>query len=184
MGVKALRLTNAEKKLLARLDVEAPRGTHGAGTAPYSGDAACALTKSLIRRHAIPEVRVQWFTSPDYNIGGHGKSRQRIFERNGVRREGIFRDPNFVRYLRYFIYGPDLPVSVVQSFEAEVARCGRVSPRDVIPLGKYARQQARDLDLDPSVAAEEFFKLALECELDVSEAGSIRSAVKQLRTRG
>lgn len=183
MGVEVLRLTDPEKELLVRLEVEAPRGTLGAGTAPHTGEAARTLMKSLIRRHAIPEVRLQWFTNPDYYIGGRGKSRKQVFEGNGTRGECIFRHPHFLEYLRYFIYGPNLPTSVIQNFEGKVASCGRVSSSDVIPLGNYARQQARAFGLDPSVAAEEFFKLALESGLDTSDAGSIRSAVKRLRLR-
>lgn len=184
VGTKCVQLTDSEKNLLTQLDFGASWTKHDAEKARAGGEAACELMKSLISRGAIPKIRVRWFVDSDYNIGGRGKSRKQVFERNGTRGESIFRHPHFLKYLRYFIYGPDLPASVIQDFEGKVVSCGRVSPSDVIPLANYARQQARAFGLDPSVAAEEFFKLALECGLDASDAGSIRSTVKRLRTGG
>jgi hypothetical protein len=180
--MKHVELTEPEKVLLASVEFNPPLEKHDAKAVRACGEAAYALTISLLERKAIPKVRRRWFIDPSYNIGGHGASRRDIFERNGTRGEDILRHPPFLKYLHYFIYGPDLPAPVIQGFEEEIARCGRVSSSDIIPLGNYAKQQARAHELEPGAAAEEFFKLAVECGLDASDAASIRRAVKRSRT--
>jgi hypothetical protein len=45
---------------------------------------ALALMKSLIARKAIPEVRTKYFTDADFDVGGGGRSRAEIFEKNGT----------------------------------------------------------------------------------------------------
>lgn len=65
-----------------------------------------ALTDSLLERGAIPKVRLLYFTDPERNPGGRGKSRQKIFERNGTSEAEISAHPHFLKYLEYFIYGP------------------------------------------------------------------------------
>jgi hypothetical protein len=181
MGVKTVELTESEKALAARIDFEPSRSTHDAVAARANGEAARALTKSLMERKAIPEVRLRWFTDPAYNISGHGASRQQIFAKNGTRGEDILRHPHFLKHLRYFIYGPDLPAAVMESFEKEVAACGGVTSGDIVSLGNHAKQQARAHCLDGGRAAEEFYKLALDCGLNESTARSIRDAVKTVR---
>jgi hypothetical protein len=179
--VKAAELTQEEQALLARIDFEPSRTTYDAEAARANGEAALALTTSLVQRKAIPELRLKWFTDPVHNIGGHGSSRQQVFESNGTRGQDILRHPHFLKYLRYFIYGPNLPAAVVEAFEKKVADCDPVTSGDILPLGNLAKQQAHSHGLDPGRAAEEFYKLALECGLDAGEARSIRDAVKTIR---
>lgn len=178
---RAIELTEAEKELLARIDFKPSVTTYDAVAARANGEAAGALMKSLISRKGIPEIRMRFFTDPSFNVGGKGASRQQIFERNGTRGDAIFRHPHFLRHLRYFIYGADLPSSVDEGFVEKVACCQPVTSGDIIPLGDYARQQARLHSLDAGRAAEEFYKLALDCGLDASAARSIRDAVKRLK---
>jgi len=45
---------------------------------------------------------------PAYFVCGHGLSHLQVFEKNGTRGDDVFRHPHFVKYLRYFLYGPDL----------------------------------------------------------------------------
>lgn len=137
--------------------------------------------KSLIARKAIPEVRTSYFNNPDLNIGGRGRSRAGIFEKNGTRGEAIFRHPHFLKYLHYFLYGPDLPPQVLEAFRQNVADIGFVTSSDIVPLGALARQLTRTNRLDSGDAAEEFFKLALDCGLELYEARSIRDSVKAAR---
>jgi len=74
------------------------------------GDAASELMQRLLKRNAIPSVRLRYFGDPKLNIGGHGRSRMQGFERDGITGEAIFRDGNFIKYyLKYFIFGPDIP---------------------------------------------------------------------------
>jgi hypothetical protein len=67
------------------------------------------LWNSLCSRGAIPEVRLQYFTDAERNPGGRGKSRMQIFEKNGTSGEKIVEHPHFLKYLEYFVFGPDLP---------------------------------------------------------------------------
>jgi hypothetical protein len=180
-AVKTAELTKEEQALLARIAFEPSRSMHDAETARANGEAAFALTTSLIHRKAIPDVRLKWFTDPVHNIGGHGASRQAIFEKNGTHGQDILRHPHFLKHLRYFIYGPELPTAVMHTFESKVADCEPVTSGDIIPLGDCAKQQVRSHGLDPARAAEEFYKLALECGLNAGEARSIRDAVKTVR---
>jgi hypothetical protein len=180
-STKTVGLTEPEQALAAQINFEPSRTAHDATAVRASGEAAAALMKSLKARKAIPEVRVQWFTDPEYNVGGHGASRQDIFVKNGARGDDILRHPHFLKHLHYFIYGPDLPASVIEIFEQEVADCGGVTSGDIIPLGNHAKQQVRTHGLDTDKAAEEFYKLALESGLDASDARSIRDAVKKAK---
>jgi hypothetical protein len=54
--------------------------------------AARALTESLVKRGAIPEIRRRFFTDPELNIGGRGKSRMQVFEVNGTKGDAIFQE--------------------------------------------------------------------------------------------
>jgi hypothetical protein len=64
-------------------------------------------------------------------------------------------------------------------FKAAVDDCGFVTSSDVVPLGRKARRLARGLGLRPSEAREEFFKLALDCDVDIGSAISIRESAGQ-----
>lgn len=54
-----------------------------------------------------------------------------------------------------------------------------VTSSDVVPHGRFARHQRRNARLDRVNAADEFFKLALELDLGLSTAHSIRKQVMQ-----
>jgi hypothetical protein len=101
-------------------------------------------------------------------------------ERNSHGRD-ILTSVHFLTYLRYFIYGPSLPPAVIEGFQEEVKACGMVTSGDIIPLGNRARKEARGAALDNGSAAEEFYKLALECGLEEYEARSIRDRVKKAK---
>ena len=87
------------------------------------------------------------------------------------------RNPAFLKHLRYFLYGPALPDTVIAAFRQKVMDCGMVTSGDIVPLGDEAKRLTRAHGLEPAQAAEEFYKLALECGLD-GDAKSIRDAVK------
>lgn len=148
-----------------------------------NGEAALALLKSLLGRKAIPDIRLRYFTDPALFPGGRGLSRKDIWKRNGTVGDDIARHPNFLDELRYFVYGANLPPSVIAAFSAAVANCGQVSSSDIVPLGKTARQIARTHGLQAYEAREEFFKLALDLGFWPPYAASIRKAVGQLKSR-
>ncbi len=138
------------------------------------------LAESLIRRNAVPKVRTSYFTDPAMNIGGHGKSRKDIFERNGTQGMAILRHHNFMTYLRYFINGPDLPKPTILGFCQVIEEDAGTSGMVLDQLKSYVKKEVRNRGMEPSRAAEEFFKLAHEVgrpEL----AENVRSAARGAR---
>ena len=69
----------------------------------------------MFERQAIPDLRIRYFTDPTLNIG-LSKSRKEVFESNGTSGADILSHPHFLRHLKYFIYGPDLPVAAIHAF--------------------------------------------------------------------
>ena len=146
-----------------------------------SCDAAAKLAASLISRKAIPEVRLRWFNDPDLQLGTK-MSRKQIFIKNaGV--DGVLNHPHFLPYLKYFIFGPDLPADVIDQFCAKVESLPFVSGSSYGELIDIARAATRRHRLSPHSACEEFWKLALECGVDDMYARGIRDAVRKVRTR-
>jgi hypothetical protein len=137
--MKCIELTADEKALLARIDFNPLSSErHEAEYWNANGEAALGLMKSLIKRKAIPELRTKYFTDPDFNVGGKGRSRVQIFEKNGTRGEAIFRHPHFLKHLHYFLYGPDLPPQILEAFRQKVEDISFITSSDIIPLGAFA----------------------------------------------
>ena len=140
-----------------------------------NGDAASELMHLLLKRSAIPAIRLRYFTDPNLNIGGRGKSRKEMF---GLPCEAIFRQGTFAPYLKYFIFGPDLPSETIARLR-QVVEDGHGSRGDLDQLRKVARSETRRLPTRARQDAhEEFFKLALEIGLDEFTAASIRDAAR------
>jgi hypothetical protein len=179
----AIELTGREKVLAARIDFDDADGTPlVAGSWQQVADAMEELMRSLTERRAIPAPRKKFFTDPDYNLGGHGRSRLQVFERNGTRGVDIFRHGNFVKYLRYFLYGPDLPRPVIEEFQQKVISSGQpFTGSDALEVAHFARGLTRSHSLDTRKAPDEFYKLALDCGLDAWDARSVRDSVMQVR---
>lgn len=70
------------------------------------------LANSLLDRKAIPAVRLSYFIEPEYNLSNTKKSRQEVFEGNNTEGDAILSHPHFLEYLKYFIYGANLPGSL------------------------------------------------------------------------
>ncbi|WP_076999163.1 hypothetical protein [Variovorax sp. KK3] len=140
-----------------------------------------ALTESLLKRGAVPEVRLLYFTDSERNPGGRGKSRQEIFERNGTSGAEIMAHPNFMKYLEYFVCGPSLPDEVMGEFKDAAGFSGYLTGGDVVELIPKARAAVRSARLAPYEASDEFHKLALECGASPSSAETIRSAVRSVK---
>ena len=143
-----------------------------------------ALFQSLRKRGAIPEVRLLYFTDPERNPGGRGKSRQDVFKRNGTSGAEIEAHPNFMKYLQYFVCGPNLPPNVINEFKEAARSFGYLTRGDIVDLIPKARRTVRLAQLDPHEASDEFHKLVLECGAMPSSAESIRNAVRSLKVRG
>ncbi|HBN9879500.1 TPA: hypothetical protein L3958_005479 [Pseudomonas aeruginosa] len=141
-----------------------------------------ALAISVLQRGVVPEIRISYFTDPDLNPSGRGKSRRDIFERNGTSGDEILKHPHFLKHLEYFICGPDLPVAVIKKFKDESAS-GHLSGSDLNDLTPYARSCVRQNLLEPHRAAEEFFKLAVECGALPGLAENLRKSVGAIKLR-
>jgi hypothetical protein len=181
MDTTDIELTASEQTLLEVIDFGVPLRNRDEKAVQSISDAAHDLMQSLLKRNGIPLVRLRFFTDPALNPSGKGRSPLQVFNTDGTRGDAVYRHGHFLKYLRYFLFGPDLPGSVIKAFRQAVSDSGPVTSGDIIPLGSCARQQARAHKLEASRAAEEFYKLALECGLEVFEARSIRSAVKRAR---
>ncbi|BAL73736.1 hypothetical protein [Bradyrhizobium cosmicum] len=174
----AIQLTGAEAALLAQIELD--MGKLKFESAQSNAPAVVALMKSLEERKAIPEIRLRYWLDPDLNHGRIKSSHKGLFERNGTKGQEIFEHPHFLPYLRYFLFGADLPPSVISTMKERVGNPAWISSSDILPIAKFARMLARQSGLDQN-AAEEFFKLALDLGLPEYTAGAIRKAVHQIR---
>lgn len=177
MRVPDIELTERESELLSQIKFGATsHEERRASIAPMA-----ALSESLLTRGAIPEVRLLYFTDPERNPGGRGKSREQIFERNGTAGEEIYAHPSFLKFLDYFIHGPNLPPSIVAKFKETMSFSGYLTSGDINDLIPAARAAVRTARLNPHDAAEEFHKLALECGAMPSSAERIRKSILAVR---
>ena len=141
------------------------------------------LALSLFERAAIPEIRTAYFTDPDFNPGGRGKSRAEIFESNGTSGDEILRHPHFLKYLEYFLCGPRLPSVAIDTFKREALCSGYLTGGDINELTPFARSCIRSNGLDPHSAADELFKLAVECGARPAYADMLRKSVRAIKLR-
>ena len=177
-----IELTEPEKALVSQIDFNFSATSHDANSWRPMADAMEEVMRSLLDRNAIPEPRRRFFEDPAYFVGGRGLSHLQVFQNNGTRGPAVFRHGNFVKYLRYFLYGPDLPKPVIEAFQQKVIDCGKpFTPGDSITVGDFGRQLTRSRGLEAGKTTEEFYKLALDCGLDAGDARSVRDAAKKLR---
>jgi len=177
----SIELTETERELWRQIKFEISSFGENPDDIKASLEHAYKLSMSLIHRRAIPEVRWRYFVDPDLNIG-YKLSRMEIFEKNGTTGDDILRHPHFLKYLRYFVLGPDLPIKTISSFSQAVNDCKPVTSGDVTTLCDLARREVRTQGLERKYAAEEFFKLALELELGLFSR-HVRDSVMTLRTK-
>jgi hypothetical protein len=134
-----------------------------------------------LERKAIPQVRLSYFTDPAMNIRGHGKSRKEVFEQNGTVGNQILEHPNFLKYLHYFIFGPDLPNGTIARFKKVIEDDAGTEGMVLDQIKTVVRAETRNLRMERGDAAEEFFKLALECGLEIETARVARHAALTAR---
>ena len=180
-GVGAIELTPAEQILWDAIYFDPPTPGFDYDRVRASIEPAFQLTKSLLKRDAIPEVRLRYVTDPELNVRGYGKSRIEVFEGNGTRGDDIFRDPNFHKYLRYFVVGPELPSSTISAFTQLAKRCGMITSGDCPAFCALARSEARMCGFPKRQAAEELFKLSLEVGLGDGMSRIVRDSVIRIK---
>jgi hypothetical protein len=178
-----IELTKEEAALLFQIDTRTSHASHEEGHAAYNANRKpiLALVRSLSERRALPQERLSYWNDPAYNPGRIKASRKGVFERNGCKGEDIYIHPHFMRHLRYFLFGADLPENLILEFSQSVGDPSWVTSSDILPIGKRARDLARRYGLDMSGAAEEFFKLCLDMGLGVDTAGRVKRSVQQAR---
>lgn len=129
-----IQLNAREQELLGGLSFDMP--SHQ--TWPKTQQHMTELAERLLERKAISDTRLRYFTDPECNPGGRGKSRKDVFEKNGTRGDEILRHPHFLKYLEYFLYGPNLPSEIVVKFKDAAASLGHLSGSDVLDLAAAA----------------------------------------------
>lgn len=171
-------LTESEQAAVTQIDFH-NTGDHDAYLANQRP--ILALLSSLNERNVVPAHRLRYWSDPAYYSGRLKESHRGVFERNGTKGDRIYIHPHFIPYLRYFLYGPELPDAVIEAFTEEVGNPEWVTSGDITSMCKCARRLVREFRLDKGRVPEEFFKLCLEIGLDLSYAESVRQAVKQVR---
>ena len=172
----AITLTTEEQEIARQIELDQSK-VRDHEKWQRNSDLALRLFISLYRRNGIPAHRWAWLEDPEYFVGGRGNSRREMFERNGSKGEDMVRHNNFLAYIQYFIFGPNLPSQTIEAFADKVMSCGQVTSGDIVPLGTLARKLTRERGLVSSVAAEEFMKLAVELGMSAGQATSIRTQV-------
>lgn len=136
----------------------------------------------MLQRGAIPAIRVKYFSEPELNTGRGNKSHKEVFESNGTRGDDILEHPHFLKFLKYFIGGPDLPVETIEGFCEIIKKDGGyVTGGTLDMLWPYVRSEIRKKNLDRLHAPEEFFKLAIEVGVGI-HAISIRQQAMKVRS--
>lgn len=167
-----IHLTDHENELFARIPLRPPERNWG-----EIADTMEELTKSILERNAVPEIRVSLFTDPQLAETGK-KSRLEIFQSNGTNGIKVFRHPHFIPYLYHWISGPDLPKRVMQGMcdilNEDIGTSGMV----IKQYRSFARECVREHHLDATHAAREFFRLGIEIGMEVCDARTLRDAAR------
>ncbi|MEM8579648.1 MAG: hypothetical protein AAF922_11505 [Pseudomonadota bacterium] len=114
----AIKLTNNESVILSGIELDQSALDHE--QYKLQGPMVLNLLKSLSERNAIPEVRLRYWSDAEYQIGRLKASHKGLLERNGRHGDDIYTHPHFLKYLRYFLFGAQLPAGAITEFEEVV----------------------------------------------------------------
>lgn len=181
--IGAIELIPEETKILEEMKLRQEQLFGDHSLADRNGELSVALMRSLLQRKAIPDVRLKYFEDPSFRTGRPKGSYRSLFERNKTIGDDIYRHPNFLRHLRYFLTGADLPKDAIATFAQRSHSYGRVGPSDALELGALARDLTGKFALltDTEATAEEFFKLALDCGIYQGHAAVVRDRVRSIK---
>ena len=185
-----IKLTSEEASLVENIDLRLSHDSHDEAHAAYlaNKEPILALLRSLSERDGVPTERLKYWNDPGYCTARGKASHKGLFEKNGCMGEDIYTDPDFRPYLRYLLFGADLPDEVVAAFEDRLEQAG-ISPDwftsgDYAPTWKAARDVARKVirqtRFSKSHVAEEFLKLCLDMGLGIRVARSVRDQVMKV----
>ena len=172
-----IELTKEESEILSGIELDKSLLDHE--QYKRQGPLILELLRSLAERGAIPDVRLKYWTDPEYHIGTVKASHKGLFERNGRQGDEIYTHPHFLKYLRYFLFGAQLPEAAIAEFEEVVGNPKWVSSGDITDITKGTRAIVRKYGLQDN--NEEFYRLALDFGLDQWFAKAVSDAVRQIK---
>lgn len=147
-----------------------------------AADAMEELVEALLKREAIPEIRLRLFDDPDLAEAGR-KSPYDNFRENGNGWSETIRHGNFTKYLHYWIYGPELPKDAIEGL-CQIRNEDRGTSGELLDQYlKHARDCVRKYRLYPHHAGTEFFRLGVEIGMHVDRARSLRKAAMSVRRK-
>jgi len=175
-----IKLTEAERELASKIVFDLDNVRLEYEQTIENGELAAALMESLMDRKAIPENRLRYFMDPDYNPRNSRSSRADIFLRNAGTVEEMYQDLDFVPFLRYFVFGADLPPVIKEAFAK--ARKDSFKQAQLIQL-------TRDLVRNSGLVRypqnhklnDAFYQLALDCGCEEWDARAVRDAVMRVK---
>ena len=147
------------------------------------------LMELLLGRNAIPDSRLRYWNDPEYCTARGKLSHEQIFASNGSTGQEAYDHLHFLPYLRYFLFGCELPDTAIEDFEAGLEH-ESITPEwftsgDHEPMWKLARKLTRKYGLlqleGKDWTAEEFMKLCLDMGFDIDTAMSVRNQVMKVR---
>lgn len=140
------------------------------------------LTESLLQRGAVPAIRLEWFTSPQWNIERRWRSRREAFESAGIAASDIYRHRQFLSSLWYFIHGPKLPEPTIKGFQRVLEEHRDSGAGRLGEVCAFVRREVQRRRLQNS--GDEFLKLALECgQADMALAVRSNAMAQENRPR-
>ena len=172
-----IELTAEEETLLSTIEFEALKLESGQ-PARDNAERAAQLATFLIDRKAIPEIREKVYSDEGYTTG-HGPSAAEQFRRHDNTHEETIRHPHFLPWLRYFIFGPKLPETMIREFEILLSELGSLTSGDGPALKNFIRNQIKHHRLEKS-KSDEVYKLILEFKDDTYLAKSLRAHARTI----
>lgn len=169
-----INIDEQDSELLAEVILDPAQVSNGEETRK-NGSSAARLFNSLKSKGLIPEVRLRVFADDNY-ASGRGPSPRSSFHKNGHSDDTMLEHPHFLKYLKYFIYGPLLPTVVIAEIQNKLNELGPITSSDHITLRRFIRKITRDHKLQKT-DAEEVFRLILELEDDLYLASELRKEV-------
>jgi len=170
-------LTEEEGALLAEVKLD-PRAVKHGEPARQNGAKAADLAEMLLARGAIPEIRYAVFADDECAIG-RGPSPLTVFRRKNSSRRDVLEHPHFLKWLRYFIFGPNLPATFLAAFYAKIEELGDITSGDYETLRHFIRPLVKRFDLIKS-ETDEVFKAALEFGLELDLADTLRREARMV----
>lgn len=133
------------------------------------------LIKSLLERKAIPEVRLDYFTKPEYNLHNPNRSRWDSFKNL----EKPSQHPPFYKHLKYFIEGPCIPNQLLNTINQIRAKHPYYPSDSLDEVKNTVRIYLKSNPEEKQNLAKELYKLYIE--LDDSNADILRKYTMNLK---